>query len=259
MSRVLPGGARSSGVSGGEGDASPRVRFVVGVEDRVYFHWQLAIFFESMVGQLPAGWDITVVVCNNHAQFSRELSHLLDVYGVHAITGTNHGRSHDIDFSQGHGGYAALNRVEALNAIASHVESDDVVCLMDTDVFLYGALRRDLFPKGNALAKNWMVGRERFMALEAGGRGIDLNTLLASIGCENTLKPGGVTVFLTGATVRNQKVIRDCFRFAQVLFLLGKVAGLPEGSTWTAEMACVAMALPATASTTNCSRVPSSW
>ncbi len=224
-------------------DERPRVRFVFGIEDIVYFHWQLAVFFESVVGQLPAGWDITVVVCNDHAPLSRELSHLLEVYGVPAITGSNHSHSHDVDFSQGRGGYVAMNRVEALNAFARHVEVDDVVCLMDTDVFLYGALQPAVFPVANAMAKNWIIGADRFMAFEPGAPGIDLNTLLAAMGCDTPLKPGGVTVFVTGATIRNEKVIRDCFRFGQILYLLGKVSALSEGATWTAEMACFAMAL----------------
>ncbi len=225
--------------------ASPRrrVRFVFGIEDRVYFHWQLAILFESLVGQLPPGWDITVVACNDHAALSPELTRLLDVYGASALTGVNHGRSHDIDFSAGHGGYVALNRVEALNAMTAHVEPDDMVCLMDTDVFLYGELREDLFPTGNAMAENGIIGARPFMGFTPGGRGIDLDKLLASLGCEVPLKPGGVTVFLTGQTIRNKKVIRDCFRFAQVLFLLGKVLDLPGDATWVAEMACFAMAL----------------
>jgi hypothetical protein len=222
---------------------SVRVRFVFGVEDSVYFHWQLAILFESLVGQLPPGWDITVVVCNDHVALSSDLTRLLNVYGVHAVTGVNHRKSHDVDFSEGRGGHVALNRVEALNVIAAYVEVDDVVCLMDTDIFLYGDLLEDLFPSGNALARNAMIGEQPFMSGVAGGRGIDLNKVLAAIGCETPLKPGGVTVFLTGQTVRHKKVIRDCFRCAQILFLLGKVLDLPPQATWLAEMACFAMAL----------------
>jgi hypothetical protein len=219
------------------------VRFVFGIEDRAYFHWQLAILFESLVGQLPPGWDITVVVCNDHAALSPELTRLLDVYGVSAITGANHGRSHDIDFSEGRGGYVALNRVEALSAIADYVEADDVVCLMDTDVFLFGEIQPDLFPSDNAMAENEIIGGHPFMGFASQGRGVDLDKLLASMGCDTPLKPGGVTVFLTGATIRNKKVLRDCYRFAQVLFLLGKVLDLPPAATWVAEMACFSMAL----------------
>ena len=223
--------------------ARARVRFVFGIEDRVYFHWQLAILFESLIGQLPPGWDITVVACNDHAVLSPELTHLIDVYGVSAVTGLNHGGSHDIDFSEGRGGYVALNRVEALHSIASYVEPDDVVCLMDTDLFLYGEIQEDLFPSGNAMAENEIIGGQPFMGFAPSGRGVDLNKLLASMGCEVPFKPGGVTVFLTGKTVCNKKVLRDCFRFAQILFLLGKVLDLPSEATWVAEMACFAMAL----------------
>lgn len=240
----LPGRADASSAAFAPASLDrPRVRFVFGVQDRVYFHWQLAILCESLVGQLPPGWDITVVVCNDHAPLSPELSRLLHVYGVNTLTGADQAKSHDIDFSEGRGGHVALNRVEALNAIAAYVEADDVVCLMDTDIFLYGNLNEDLFPNGNALARNGMIGEQPFMSGVAGGRGIDLTKLLASIGCETPLKPGGVTVFLTGATVRDKKMIRDCFRSAQVLFLLGKVLDLPPQATWIAEMACFAMAL----------------
>jgi hypothetical protein len=54
-----------------------------------------------------------------------------------------------------------------------------------------------------------------------------------------------VTVFLTGATLGNDKVIKDCFRFAQIVYLLGKTAGLPDDNLWMAEMACFALALTA--------------
>jgi len=239
----LPGRLDAAAVLAPAAPGRARVHFVFGIEDRVYFHWQLAILFESLVGQFPSGWDLTVVVCNDHVELSPELSRLLEVYGVHPLTGANHARSHDIDFSEGRGGHVALNRVEALHAIAAYVEADDVVCLMDTDVFLCGDLLEDVFPTGNALARNGMIGEQPFMSGISGGRGIDLDKLLASIGCQTPLKPGGVTVFLTGQTIRNTKVIRDCFRCAQILYLLGKVLDLPPEVTWVTEMACFAMAL----------------
>ncbi len=223
---------------------TPRIRFLCGIEDQPYFHWQLAILFESLVNQLPSGWDATVVVCNDHTELSAELRHILDVYQVEAITGTNHAHSHDIDFPSGHGGYAALNKVEALSAFASHAELDDIVCLMDTDVFLFGELQRDLFPAGNALAANRTIGDKYFMGY-GNPVGVNLQRLLGAIGCETELQAGGVTVFLTGDTLGNGKIIQDCFRFAQVLYLLGKVAGLSDHNTWVAEMACFAMALTA--------------
>lgn len=222
-----------------------RVRFVFGIEDKPYFHWQLAILFESLVGQLMTGWDITVVVCNDHKSLSRELIQLLDVYGVRALTGDNHAHSHKIDFSAGTGGYVALNRVEALRAIANLVEPDDVICLMDTDLFLYGEMQTDLFPKGNALVSNIIIMDKLFMGRGSEEHGIDLQKLLDSLGCDRTLKRGGVTVFMTGATLSNAKVIQDCFRFAQIIYLLGKTAGLPGENVWMAEMACFAMALTA--------------
>jgi Coenzyme PQQ synthesis protein D (PqqD) len=226
-------------------DGGPRVRFVFGVEDTPYFHWQLGILFESLVGQLKPGWDITLVVCNDHQQVSADLARLLEVYGISAVTGANHVHSHAIDFSAHPGGYAALNRVEALKAIAPHVAADDIVCLMDTDLFLYGDLRADLFPAGNALAANGIVGDKLFLGHGSEDQGIDLQKLLNAMGCQRELQRGAVTVFLTGETVREDKVIQDCFRFAQIIYLLGATAGLPERNLWMAEMACFAMALTA--------------
>jgi hypothetical protein len=239
-----PAGAGAVAAEAAAGDR-PRVRFVFGIEDKPSFRWQLAILFESLVGQLAPGWDVTVVVCNDHADLSAELKQLLDRYGVRAIRGTNHARGHDIDFAAGRGGYAALNRVEALKAIAGHVEADDVVCLMDTDLFLCGGLNAALFPSGNAMAWSRIMADPLFMGFGSRERGVDLQKLLGALGCERPLARGAVTVFLTGATLHDEKVIRDCFRFAQVLFLLGRVAALPEHNLWVAEMACFAMALTA--------------
>jgi pyrroloquinoline quinone biosynthesis protein D len=223
----------------------PRVRFVFGVEDKPYFHWQLGILFESLVGQLQAGWDITVVVCNDHQPVSAEMARLLQVYGVPAITGRNHAHSHKIDFSAHDGGYVALNRVEALRAMAPHVDPDDVVCLMDTDLFLYGDLRADVFPTADGLASNDIVKDKLFLGRGSEHEGIDLQKLLGALGCDRELKRGAVTVFMTGSTISNDKVIQDCFRFAQIVYLLGKTAGLPEANLWMAEMACFALALTA--------------
>jgi len=223
----------------------PRVRFVFGIEDKPYFHWQLAILLESLVGRLAAGWDITVVVCNDHQRFSPELTRLIEIYGVRAVTGVNHAHSHKIDFSAHSGGYVALNRVEALKVVAAYVAPEDVVCLMDTDLFLYGEMRADLFPTGNAMAANEIIDDRLFLGRGSEEHGIDLQKLLGSLGCQAELKRGGVTVFMTGATVSNEKVIKDCFRFAQIIYLLGKAAGLPDANLWMAEMACFAMALTA--------------
>lgn len=242
---ALAGRSQGSATPAAASAGGRRVRFVFGVEDRPYFHWQLAILFESLQGQLPAGWDITVVVCNDRADFSDELARLLDVYGVQSIAGTNHTHSHAIDYATGHWGYSALNRVEALRTIAAYVEGDDVVCLMDTDLFLFGRLREDLFPAGNAMASNNIVGDRLFLGRGSEEHGIDLQKLLAALGCNTPLRRGAVCVFLTGATLRSAKVIQDCFRFAQVVYQLGKIANLPDNQVWMAEMACFAMSLTA--------------
>jgi len=230
---------------GGLASDRPRARFVFGVEDKPYFHWQLGILFESLVGQLRAGWDITLVVCNDHARLSPELARLVTTHGLRVITGRNHAHSHKIDFSSHDGGYVALNRVEALRAIASHVDPEDVICLMDTDVFLYGELNADLFPRGNAMAADTIMSDPLFLGGGSTEKGIDLQKVLAAIGVSTELKRGAVTVFMTGANAKNDKVIKDCFRFAQIIFLLGKTNGLPDHNVWMSEMACFAMAFTA--------------
>lgn len=242
-----PSSSRDTQLMGAQAVTPPQppVRFLFGVEDRPYFHWQLGILFESLVGQLEAGWDITVVVCNDHQRLSPELTRLVDVYGVRALTGANHAHSHAIDFSAHQGGYVALNRVEALKVFADHVEPDDVVCLMDTDLFLYGELRPELFPTRDAMAANAIINDPLFLGQGSEERGIDLQKVLGALGCQRELKRGGVTVFLSGATTRDAKVIKDCFRFAQIVYLLGAAAGLPDRNLWMAEMACFAMALTA--------------
>ena len=52
-------------------------------------------------------------------------------------------------------------------------------------------------------------------------------------------------VFLTGeALQRNDgKLVRDCFRFLQILYLAGKILELPPHGVWVAEMACFALAM----------------
>ncbi|HEY0707350.1 MAG TPA: hypothetical protein VGG33_11165, partial [Polyangia bacterium] len=117
--------------------------------------------------------------------------------------------------------------------------------LMDTDVFLYGDLRANLFPDGNAMAANNIVGDPLFLGGGGEERGVDLQKVLSALGVDTDLKRGGVTVFMTGATVRDEKVIQDCFRFAQIVYLLGKADGLPDTTVWMAEMACFSMALTA--------------
>ncbi len=222
------------------------IRIVHGIEDRPYFHWQLAIMFESLVGQMPAGWELNIVVCNNHRPISSELSHILGTYNVAHFTGESHADNHHMDFSGGGDRYVPLNRVEALNIISQHVAPDDLVCLMDSDIFLFGDLKEDLFPSGNAMASNWIIGQEKYFQFSAKDtKGLSLPKLLEALGCEQEFKPGGVMVFLTGDTLQanDRKVVRDCFRFLQILYLMGKVLELPSHGVWVAEMACFAMAM----------------
>ncbi|MEM1182622.1 MAG: PqqD family protein [Acidobacteriota bacterium] len=239
----LPATRVASTVVLGENELRPKVHFVFGVEDRPYFHWQLAILFESLVGQLPAGWSTVVVVCNSHRDISAELAHIAEVYGVLLLTGESLGDRHQLDFADGGERYVPLNRVEALAVVSKHVAPEDVVCLMDTDTFLVGDLREDLFPTGNAMAKNWIIAEPRFFQFgNPDGRGVSLPDLLRAMGYDREWKPGGVTVFLTGETLHRRKYIQDCFRFLQILYLMGKVGDYPARAVWVAEMACFALA-----------------
>ncbi|MEM1110354.1 MAG: PqqD family protein [Pseudomonadota bacterium] len=223
-----------------------RVRILHGIEDRPYFHWQLAIMFESLIGQLPPGWDVVIVVCNNHQTLTPELEKILDTYAIEHFTGDSPADNYDIDFADGGDRYVPMNRVEALNVIRHHVGPDDLVCLMDTDIFLYGELQASLFPKSNAMASNWIIGQDRYYHFSTKNeRGLSLPKLLEALGYEEQFKPGGVIVFLTGDALqaKDGKLVKDCFRFLQILYLAAKILELPPHGVWVAEMACFALAM----------------
>lgn len=221
------------------------IKFVVGIEDRVYMRWQLAILLESLRGKLPDGWEPWVVVCNDHRTLSTDLQRLLDAYGTRHFTGADHPHHENMDFAAGDDIYVPINRIEALNIVADHIVDDDLVCLTETDIFLYKDLNPRVFPRGNALFDNWIVRQDIFFTYGGAHQkaGVRLATLLEAIGCTTPFKPGGVTIFLDAGTLRRKKIIRDAFRFAQVLYLLGTIAEVPK--IWTAEMPAVALALTA--------------
>ena len=239
-------GTSLEGLDGVNESSYPRRRFVQGIEDRPYFHWQLAVFLESTVGQLPPGWDVVVVVCNNHQPISEELQTVFTAYGVTHFTGASPADNHDIDFAGGGDRYVPMNRVEALNVMRQHSAPDDVICLMDSDLFLYGNLKPTLFPSGNAMTKNWIIGQEKYFQFSTQDTvGLSLPKLLEALGYEQEFKPGGVMVFLTGEALRRKggKLVQDCFRFLQILYLSAKILDLPPHGVWGAEMACFAMAM----------------
>lgn len=242
-----PRAAKSGIITPAVADADrPRIRIVHGIEDRPYFHWQLAILFESLVGQMPVGWDVVVVVCNNHEPISPELEQVLNTYAVAYHTGSSPADNHDIDFAGGGDRYAPMNRVEALNVMRHHAAPDDLVCLMDTDIFLYGELQAALFPRNNAMASNWIIGQEKYFHFSTKDtKGLSLPKLLEALGYEQEFKPGGVMVFLTGETLQKKdgKLVQDCYRFLQILYLAGKILEIPAHGVWVAEMACFALAM----------------
>src|SRR5262245_37126201 len=95
------------------GAMGKNVKFVVGIDDRVYLRWQLSILLESLRGKLPEGWEPWVVVCNDHRPLSTELQRLLNVYGVRHFTGADHPLRNDMDFAAGSDVYVPINRIEA--------------------------------------------------------------------------------------------------------------------------------------------------
>jgi hypothetical protein len=223
-----------------------RVTFVIGIEDTPYFRWQTAIFLESFRGKLPQGWKTLVVVCNNGEAFSDGLAAILSRYGTAVVRATNHARANRIDV--GHEGgecYPAVNRVEALRAAADFVDAQDLICLLDSDTFLFRDLNVEVLPTGCALPRNRHIESERFFSTVAanGNRGVDIRKLLEAVGFKGEFKPGGVNVFVTGEVAKNPKFIADCFRFAHALYLLGRAAGAEI--TWMAEMPCFALAMAA--------------
>ena len=226
--------------------ARPGTAFVLGIEDKPYFWWQTAIFLESVRGKLPDGWRTLVVVCNDRAPISDELENIISIYEADYAQGANYDQSQRLDvWLNGGSYYSALNRIEALLVAAGHVDESDMICLLDSDIFLFGDINLDIMPKRCAAPRNWHIQTEPFFSSVAinQGRGVDLAKLLEAIGCDKTFKPGGVNVFVTSAVAKNGKFIADCFRFAQAIFLLGRVAGATN--TWMAEMPCFTLAMTA--------------
>jgi hypothetical protein len=171
---------------------------------------------------------------------------ILSSYGAGFAQGRNFARTYRLDIGwQGGGFYSALNRAEALAVAADHVHSDDLICLLDSDIFLYGDLKLDIMPKRCAAPRNWHLAKEPFFASSNVNQsaGVDLGKLLAAIGCDAPFKPGGVNVFVTGEIAKQPKFVADCFRFAETLFLLGRVAGAKK--IWLAEMPCFTLAMTA--------------
>lgn len=222
------------------------ITFVIGIEDKPYFWWQTAIFLESFRGKLPVGWKTFVVVCNDHNPISPELQRILDAYEVNFELATNHAQKNRIDIGQDGGEcHAALNRIEALSVVGQAAEHSGLICLLDSDIFLYGDLNLEIMPNGCAMPRNWHIESDLFFSTveKNKGKGIDLNKLLDAMGCAQKFEPGGVNVFITADVARNKKFIADCFRFAHALFLLGRTAGAEV--VWIAEMPCFALALTA--------------
>lgn len=220
--------------------------FVIGIEDKPYFWWQAAIFLESFKGKLPLGWKTFVVVCNNRNPISPELENILRAFDTEFELATNHADTDRIDV--GHNGgvcHPALNRVEALSVAGQTVGKSDMICLLDSDIFLYGDLNLEIMPTGCAMPRNWHIEKDIFFSTvdKNNGKGVDLPKLLDALGCEQKFEPGGVNVFVTGAVAQNKKIIADCFRFSTALYLLGRAAGVEI--VWIAEMPCFALALTA--------------
>jgi len=220
------------------------VKFLVALEDKPYFHWQLPILAESLCHKMPQGWELLVVVLNDHAPLSETLTEILQVYDLTYFTTSNPGATQVIDFSHSSKGYLGWNKIQALNAVSDYVRDEDLVYLMDTDIFVYQDLNFNIFPTGNALCEHWLLKKEPFLSEKEDPKGINLQGLLAALGCSEPIKPGGVFICLTGETVRNAKFVQDCFRFTQILYLAGRIVDLKD-RVWMAEMPCFTLALTA--------------
>ncbi|MEM6462755.1 MAG: PqqD family protein [Pseudomonadota bacterium] len=223
-----------------------QMTFVIGVEDKVYCRWQTAIFLESFLGKLPEGWRTLIVICNNGRPLSPELQRILDVYETDYVRSTNHGESNKIDTGfRGGELHVAFNRVEALAEAGKFVGDSELICLLDSDTFLYSGINFDIMPKASAMPRNWHIDTERFFSTVDvnRGNGVDLRKLLEALGCEQEFKPGGVNVFVAAEVAKSEKFIADCFRFGHALFMLGRVAGAEL--TWIAEMPVFALAMTA--------------
>ena len=221
--------------------ASP-IKLVLGIDDHVYFHWQLAVFFESLVAQLPPGCEPMVVVCNGHGPLSPALERIFAVYGVRHFTGANHPRAVNIDFASGGEAYSPFNKIEALNVVSTRLAAHDRVCLLDADNFLFGDFDPQVFPVGDAVCESWLLDEETAHArreLDA----VRLPKLLEAIGLPGELPRGGVAIFLRAQTLADPKFVRDCFRFSQVIYLLGRIAG--RELMWLAETPSYALAFAA--------------
>ena len=217
------------------------LKFLLGVEDKQPFIWQLAVFLESLDGKLPEGWESIVVVCNDHDELSPDLSRVLSTYRIRHYCAPNRSRHVSMDFIGGTKPYGPINKITVLETAAPHIQPDDNVCLTDSDVFLYGDLNTEIFPDGNALCDNWLIKKPLFYSDQKRDEGVDLEKLLESIGVARGFRGGGVIVFLKGETLRNQAFIRGCFRFTQVLYLLGKIKNVR--TAWIAEMPAYALSL----------------
>ena len=220
--------------------------FVIGIEDKPYMWWQTAIFLESFREKLPAGWQTLVVVCNDGEPLSEDLANILAHYDTEFAVGANHVNTRNFDTGQdGHEGYSALNRVEALSVAGAYVDDGDMVCLLDSDIFLYGNLNTEIMPQTCAAPRNWHIEQELFFSSveKNKGKGVDLRKLLEAVGCDGDLAPGAVNVFVSGKVAKDRKFIADCYRFAHALFLLGRIAGVEL--VWMAELPCFALAMTA--------------
>lgn len=216
-------------------------KFTIGIEDTPQFHYQAAIYVESLAKHLPPGDEIYVVVCNDSRPLSPVLKNFFDVYQdkVKYFPGRQLSRipcdAHSGEF------YPPMNKAEALNVIGDHCQPTDMIVLTDADLFLYKNFDLDCIPRRNTLSSNWICSSQPYLNYDDSGVGIDLGVLLRAMGCQTDLKRGGVSVFLEGSTVRNKKFRADCIRFCQLIHVAGRI--IETDKVWLSEMICYALSL----------------
>ena len=217
-------------------------KFVIGIEDRPEHHYQSAIFAESLAKHLSPGDEIFVVVCNDGRPLSNELETLFDVYqdNVRCLFGRAFSNI-PCDALSGSCN-PAMNKIEALNVVGDHCQDTDMVILTDADVFLYREFNPRCIPTKNTLAANEICAERPFYYPEHSQVGVDLDLLLRSLGCDTRMKPGGVSIFLDGRTVKNRKFRNDCLRFCQLVYVAAHIV-IVEIRAWMSEMVGYALAL----------------
>ena len=229
-------------------------KFVFGIEDKPKFYSEVAIFTESLIGYLENDDEICVVISNDNEEISNDLKKIGEIYKDKLIflIGRNF-RGNILDYTN----YTinpGMNKIEALKVVSSYCKDDDMIIHTDSDLFLYKKFNKKCIPKKDTLSWNWIIEedsknrKDRSPFFTYGNKelkGIWTPELLEIMGCTMEYRGGGVSGFYTGKTLKNNKVVDDCFRFAHLLHTVANILGGESGSIKTnaSDMPCYALSL----------------